>query len=241
MGKHTNVIFLIVQFFYKNNDVILIRHTYTPSQHSCCSRAVTDSYFRAMTYSFGSICLGSLIVAILSATREIMHQLREGDNSLLACCAEFILSCIESLVEYFNKWCYVFVGIYGFGFIEAGKNVINLFRYRGWTTIITDDLTDRALLIVSFFVGILNGLLGLLLAAVIGGIGDGIPLGLAFLVGFLTGISLCSTLFSVVGSGCNTVIVLYAEKPNEFEANHKELSEKMRASWRQAWPVDFHY
>ena len=60
-------------------------------------------------------------------------------------------------------------------------------------------------------------------------------------VGFITGIALCSTLFSVVGSACKSVIVLYAEAPNEFQANHPELSSRMRASWQQAWPVDFKY
>lgn len=40
----------------------------------------------------------------------------------------------------FNKWAFVYVGIYGFGYIEAGKNVIELFKSRGWEAIIADDL-----------------------------------------------------------------------------------------------------
>jgi len=46
---------------------------------------------------------------------------------------------------------------------------------------------------------------------------------------------------SVVGSAVNTVIVCFAEAPNEFQRNHPELSEEMRATWRQAWPVECGY
>jgi len=71
---------------------------------SCCSKAVSDSWFRSMTTSFGSICFGSLIVAIIQAAKEILHQMREQGDGILMCCAECLLGCIESLVEYFNQW-----------------------------------------------------------------------------------------------------------------------------------------
>ena len=60
-------------------------------------------------------------------------------------------------------------------------------------------------------------------------------------VGFILGFALCATLFSVVSSAVNTVIVCYAEAPNEFQQNHPQLSEEMRAAWRQAWPNEFRY
>lgn len=74
--------------------------------NGCCSRAVQDSYFRSMTTSFGSICLGSLIVAILQAIKETLHQARDQYDSALACCAECLVGCIESIMEYFNKWAF---------------------------------------------------------------------------------------------------------------------------------------
>jgi len=77
--------------------------------NGCCSSAVTSSYIRALTTSFGSICLGSLIVAILQALKEVLHNLRDnqdGAGAMLACCAECLLGIIEQLVEYFNKWAF---------------------------------------------------------------------------------------------------------------------------------------
>lgn len=132
------------------------------------------------------------------------------------------------------------MGLYGFSFVEAGSNVMKLFRERGWTSIITDYMVDTVLFMVSLGVAILVGVLALLVSAIQGG-NDGITLSLAFVIGFIVGYGMCTTLFSVVSSAVNTVIVCYAEAPNEFQANHPELSNNMRAAWRQAWPSEFNY
>jgi len=55
-------------------------------------------------------------------------------------------------------------------------------------------------------------------------------------IGFLIGLVLASILMSVIGSGVNTVIVLFAEAPAEFQANYPELSNKMREAWQDAYP-----
>ena len=147
---------------------------------SFCSEAVQDSFQRAVTYSFGSICFGSLVVAVMSAARRTIHQLRDSDNGLLICIGECILHCIENALDYFNEWAFTFVGIYGFSYMEAGIQVVDLFRSRGWETIITDDLTDRALLIVSFVIALLNGLVGLVIGSAMN-LGHGVPLLIPFL------------------------------------------------------------
>ncbi|GAX15239.1 hypothetical protein FisN_1Hh676 [Fistulifera solaris] len=208
--------------------------------NGCCSQAVRDSYYRSMTTSFGSICLGSLIVAILQAIKETLHHAREEHGSALACCAECIIGCVESLMEYFNKWAFVYVGLYGFSFVEAGGNVMKLFRERGWTSIITDYMIDTVLFMVSLGIAILVGVLAMFTSAFQGG-NDGGTLGLSFVIGFIVGYSMCTTLFSVVSSAVNTVIVCYAEAPNEFQANHQELSNNMRDAWRRTWPNEFNY
>lgn len=205
--------------------------------NGCCSSAVRDSYMRSLTTSFGSICLGSLIVAIVQSIQEMVHQSRENGDSIVVCCAECLLACIASLLEYFNKWAFVYVGLYGFSFMEAGSNVMTLFRQRGWTSIITDYMVDTVLFMVSLAVGILTGILSLIIASAVA-LGGG---GIAFVLGFIVGYAVCATLFSVVSSAVNTVIVCYAEAPNEFQVNHTQLANRMRGAWRQAWPTDFNY
>ena len=55
-------------------------------------------------------------------------------------------------------------------------------------------------------------------------------------LGFLVGFLFATIMMSIVGSAVNTVIVCFAEAPAEFQANHPELSNEMRMTWRNAWP-----
>jgi len=131
---------------------------------SCCSCAVCASFYRASTYSFGSICMGSLLVAIIQAMKEVLNYMRESDDGIILCLAQCCLSCIESIAEYFNQWAYVYVGLYGYNFLEAGQQVISLFTARGWTVIVADYLVDRVLLMVSVLVGLVIGILAIVIA-----------------------------------------------------------------------------
>jgi len=68
------------------------------------SSPLRPANFSAMTTSFGSICFGSLLVAIIQALQALANAAQqEGDAGILACIAECILSCLASIVEYFNK------------------------------------------------------------------------------------------------------------------------------------------
>lgn len=210
---------------------------------SCCSSALTDSFVRATTFSFGSICFGSLLVAIVQALRTLNHMLRDNEEfNMLTCIIDCILGCIEDIIEYLNKWAYVYVGLYGYSYLEAGKNVITLFQNKGWTVIISDDLVENVLFMVSVAIGLITGLIGLIIASmdenIFAGIGVENAGMVGFLIGLLVGFVLASILMSVVGSAVDTVIVCFAEAPNEFQANHPQLSNEMRAAWRQAWPVE---
>jgi hypothetical protein len=219
--------------------------------NGCCSKAVRDSHIRSVTTSFGSICLGSLIVALINTVRDIVRSSRENGDSLIACCADCILGCIESLVEYFNKWAYIYVGLYGFSFMEAGSNVMTLFRNRGWTSIIADVMVDTVLRMLSAAVGLISALLFVLMMYLLvtldsnanfSEMDQGTVLAffaIAAIIPFGIGYMMAITVFSVVGSAVNTVIVCYAEAPNEFQTNHPQLSERMTNAWRQAYPDQF--
>ena len=79
----------------------------------CCSKAVRDSTVRSLTTSFGSICFGALLVAIIQFLEWMVRNLRQqrsdndrnhGGSALLLCCLECILSMMKDIMEYFNKW-----------------------------------------------------------------------------------------------------------------------------------------
>jgi len=210
-----------------------------PDESGFCSRGICNSFIRTVTTSFGSICFGSLLVAIIQALRSLANSARNnGDAGFLACIAECILGCLASILEYFNKWAYIYVGIYGYSYIESGKAVMQLFADRGWDAVIADDLVGNAIFLTSVVAGLIIGAVGVGYASIntqFSGLADE-NLGIAFAIGFVIGICICSVLFSTIASGVNTVIVMFADAPREFESNHPELSQKMRETWEQFYP-----
>lgn len=205
---------------------------------SFCSTAVMGSATRASTYSLGSIAFGSLIVAVLHLIRNTLNNARNDRNAgILRCIAACILAYIEGLVQYFNKWAYIYVGLYGYDYVESGKRVMNLFRQRGWNVIIADNLTNRLLGIMSLTIGILTGLCTLFVTF----LADEIEskqgwLGVGFVIGFVIGIVLSGIAMGLLSSAVDSVIVCYAEAPNEFSETHPEMAQEMNQTWRDAWP-----
>lgn len=215
---------------------------FSPEDNGCCGSAVTGGTCRALTTSFGSICFGSLVVAIIQALRSLANEARNnGDAQCLACIAECILACLQGIVEYFNKWAFIYVGLYGYGYVEAGKNVITLFKNRGWEAIIADDLVSNVFFLLSLVTGGLVALAGYLISLsseflTEAGVGQNDEAWVAAVLGFVVGLVLCSVLMSTIASSVNAVIVLYAEAPAEFESNYPELSSEMRTAWVGAFP-----
>lgn len=213
---------------------------YAPHEaNGCCSKGVRDAYSRSITLNFGSICFASLVVALIQTIREMVHSMRDNGDGFCICIAECLLACIESLVELFNRFALVYCAVHGQSFLQAGRSVMDLFRARGWTSIITDMMVDTVLSMMSVGVGLLIALLSVIIGATFQV--NGATLGTVLVLGFILGYAICAVLLSVVSSAVNTVIVCFAEAPNEFQQNHPQLSIQMRDAWRQAWPHDFSY
>lgn len=219
---------------------------FVPSEaNSFWSTALSDSVVRATTYSFGSVCFGSLLVALVQALRALEYHTRDSDDfQFLSCIIQCILSCLQGIMEEINRWAYIYVGLYGFSYLEAGRNVMQLFQHKGWTAIITDDLAENVLFMMSVAIGLISGIVGLIIGFLNGNmfyeLGFENSWGVGFVIGFLSGFLFASIILSVVGSGVNTVIVCYAEDPAIFEVNHPQLSSTMRHAWVQAWPDIIH-
>merc|ERR1719261_2146303 len=111
-----------------------------------------------MTSSFGSICFGSLLVAILEAMKQMCREAQRQNNSALACCAACLIGCVESLVQYINRYAFVYVGLYGHDFCAAGSHVFGLFNHRGWIdTVLNDNLISNALFYGAIIIALVNG------------------------------------------------------------------------------------
>lgn len=70
---------------------------------SRATNVVLGSLKRTFTSSFGSVSLGSLIVAVLQFLKFLVRSASQNEQNVCALCAECFLSCIEDLVKFFNK------------------------------------------------------------------------------------------------------------------------------------------
>lgn len=211
-----------------------------PSQaSSCCSRAIQKSFMRAIIYSSGSIAFGSLLCAIVQAFHSLVAKLRQVDegNSCLCCIVNCLLSCLDSLIQYFNRWAWIYVGIYGYSYCKASKAVINLFKERGWTTVINDDLISQALNFLIVISALVCGVVGQILTkneTLFPDNNDVEFIGLG--LGFVIGLFICSITFSVVASAVDAVFVLWAEKPEALRSNYPDSFERMINAWTKMYP-----
>ena len=195
----------------------------------------------------GSICLGSLCIGPIRVLRQLSALVRptSPENASLMCLHEClnclqtcISSCVDSLARNVNAWGFTYIGLYGYGFLDASYHASELFEKRGWTVIVSDDLVPNILLVVSLVIGGVTGSFAHLISHLVGLEVSSLhePGLVSFAEGAAIGLVLTSVLFSVISSAVNTVIVCFAASPLDFETNHPELSHEMRSAWREVWP-----
>ncbi len=94
----------------------------------------------------------------------MVQQARRSKNDFARACAECIIGCIESIVEYFNIYAFTQVAIYGKTYCEAAKATMQLLKSRGIDAIINDDLIGGVLTFGALIGGALVALEGGILA-----------------------------------------------------------------------------
>merc|ERR1719506_1902853 len=103
--------------------------------------ASSGSLCRALTTSFGSICYGGLIIAVIQTLRVLARQLEESDNGIvrfIGCCLDCILQCVQDIVDYINSYAFTFCAIYGDDYCTAVGKAGALFGASGFDAIIND-------------------------------------------------------------------------------------------------------
>ncbi|KAG0003421.1 putative choline transporter, neither null mutation nor overexpression affects choline transport [Entomortierella chlamydospora] len=243
------LIFSLFSFYWTSQVLANIAHTticgvyatyyfMKGSPQGVTKSPTVESMKRACTTSIGSICFGSLIIAIIQTLRAIANIARNDGNGIVAfigCLIDCLLACIQGLAEYVNKYAFAQVAIYGKPYIEAAKDTWTIIQDRGIEQIINDNLIGN--------VWGMAGLLGGILSAV----GSYIYLRFAtpafnsngqftyaiIIVGFVMGLQIVFTVGTVIDSGVVTTFVCLAEDPAALARTKPELFEKIRATWPQ--------
>jgi hypothetical protein len=204
---------------------------------------------RALTTSFGSIALGSMLIAIVQTLRFLAETARDGARrhrnfvtACLAACALCLIRMLEAAMRYFTSYAFCQVALYGTGFVESGKNAFRLFERRGWSAVFNDYLIDRTLTLAGLLFGACSGIVGAAIGRLFISHGDSddrfdvmvICGAVSFVVGFLV----CSIVSGVIESAVKTVFVCFAERPEALLSTHpEEFAEIMSAWWRERRPL----
>ncbi len=180
---------------------------------------------RAMTTSFGSICFGSLLVAILKLIHTILRSPR-GRAGFLGCVALCLIGFIERLLQYFNVYAFTHY-IYGMGYIDAAKATWDMISQCGWSAVFNDNLVEPVLMLTSFINSLAIGVvLGVLSSSVVTGF-------ICFFAAFIVHI----LLLRVVYSGIVTIFVCYAENSQVLAFSNPQFHQELEDAVGQLNPA----
>jgi hypothetical protein len=200
---------------------------------------VVQALIRSLTTSFGSICFGSLLNAIITALRAMANRARNqahnrdrGGAELLFCIISCILSLLEDIIEYFNQWNYTFIGIYGTSYLESGRFVLEMFRERGCSSIISDGLN---VYVVNTMI-LMSGLACACIGAVSCTISSNIPVAVGVGFGFIIGIIFSAIITSTLQGAVKAVLVCYVDHPAKMQEIHPEDTTALKNSILLVFP-----
>jgi len=202
-----------------------------------------SAFARASTLSLGSIAFGSLIVTLLELLKMVLNAVQNNANAeghpvevCLACCAACFIGCIESAVEYFNRYAYIEVALYGKPYMGAAKDTWRLFKDRGIDAIINDSLVGMTLTWGAYAVGMLSSLFGYLYLRITDPSynSSGQYTAPVILFAFLIGLMCSLTLSSAVEAGVSTIFVGLGEDPEVLSLRAPALYSMIAETYPQA-------
>ena len=189
---------------------------------------VQEGFDAATTTSLGSICLGSLLVAVIRTLRTLLHfatrQLEKNRTSsgvlrqLQSCFTsmlKYFLTVMDRLVVYFNRYALCFVAIYRHDFRTASVAASSLFRTRGWSTLLNDDIIDIVLNIGHIIIGTTSMSVGYIYGR-LSGVGHAYTV-LLTIFGFAVGYLISIVALSTISSAVATVYVCYVDNPHALQ------------------------
>jgi len=201
------------------------------------------AFLRAITYDLGPICFGSLLVAFVQTLYSMLVYLADSAKNrggLFECCLHCLACCVvclERCAEYMNKYAFTYVGIYGYGFMPAGRKVMSLFVHEGLTILKNDVIVEYVLLFGDLVVALCTCALGIILSIQNPDFVEGFAPYKHAVVGtvaFFIGFAIAGVMNGVIDSANKTVFVLFLENPHVLEVTHPDDHDKLAAAWKMA-------
>ncbi|KAH5783381.1 hypothetical protein HBI88_104920 [Parastagonospora nodorum] len=200
--------------------------------------ATRGAFKRSVTYSFGSISLGSLIVAIIQFLRQICSAAQRNaasDGNIVGSILFCILGCLISLlnwaVEFLNRYAFSYIALYGKSYVAAAKDTWRMIKDRGIDALVNECLIGPVLSMGSTFIAYACALLAYLYliftSPAYNSDGAYTPVVVAF--SFLIGLQICNIFTTPLSSGIDTIFVAMAWDPEVLMREHSDLYHRMIA------------
>ncbi|KAK4099569.1 DUF580-domain-containing protein [Parathielavia hyrcaniae] len=191
---------------------------------------------RSLTYSFGSISLGSLVVAIINFLRQLASVAQrqaaaEGDimSTILFCVVGCLISILNWAVQFLNRYAFSHIALYGKAYIPAAKDTWRMIKDRGIDALVNECLIGPVLGVGATFVGYACALLAYVYMVftdpAYNASGGFTPVVVAF--AFLIGLQICNVFTTPISSGIDTIFVAAAWDPEVMIRDHPDLYHRM--------------
>lgn len=177
------------------------------------------SFKRAMTYSFGSVCLGSLFVVSFQSI-AVYFSIHSG--GFFGTIGNLSTNGLGVAVSYFNLYAYSYVALYGVDMVNSAKSTLSFVKQRGVQAFLNDSIISLSMacycVVGSFASGIFAALY-IALFKTIFGLGDNST---AALVGYAMVLTfyVTSIMMVTVISGSSVFFFALNKDPAVFEESH---------------------
>jgi len=192
--------------------------------------------------SFGAICLGSLVIAIVRALEKLMEKLqrdaREDGNAVLcviACLLRCIISCIGDIMEWISSYVYVQVALRGLSFFQGAKATYALATITNLMFVVSAILVEY----VALLGAVLCALGGAAVSGAVAYFTCGIPGSCAVLAciggmfGCIGGMLSGGSAVGIINSGSVSILMCWAECPDVLAQTDPKIASKFEAAERK--------
>nr|CCA26114.1 PNS1like protein putative [Albugo laibachii Nc14] len=210
---------------------------------------VGNAFLEAWTYHLGSVCFGSLLVAVVETVRKVLSTLvalaSRRKRFYLAWLFSMISSTlhfVEYLMEFCNRFAYAYIGCYKCAFIPASKRSMQFLKTKGWSAVVNQEITRTAF----WYANLLSGSTVAFIILRISDIAYSHELAffqyqkhMVAAVGFVIGYLVNTVVMSVISSAVTTVYVLWAEDPTSWIRTRPKEYQILHNVWSKIYPDDY--
>jgi hypothetical protein len=191
---------------------------------------------RTLTYSFGSVAFGSLLVALIQTLRAVLKS-STNKRGLAGALADCFLSIIEGIAEYFNYYAYIYVAIYGTSYLDSAHTTWVMIKSRGIEAIINDNLISTCVGMFCFLNSFLLTFLTAITYLVFKASREYFFIGVQCFLTFFISLAITIQILDVIGSASSTTFVCLAEDPAALQRTKPQLYSKFEQTYPRVFAI----